>query len=98
MTSSGEQQVMGRLADNIRLERVLRRESQEALAFRANIHRTQISLIESGQRSMQIMTFVKLCGALGLSPNELLKGVSWEPGRFNKGSFQIADDEVWKKS
>ncbi|MBS1860973.1 MAG: helix-turn-helix transcriptional regulator, partial [Actinobacteria bacterium] len=39
--------------------------SQEALAERAGIHRTQISLLEMGQRQPLLETFVRLAGACG---------------------------------
>jgi transcriptional regulator with XRE-family HTH domain len=61
--------------------------SQEALAFNAEIHRTQISLIESGDRLPRIDTVIKLAGGLGVLPCELLDGIVWEvrgsrPGRM----------------
>jgi transcriptional regulator with XRE-family HTH domain len=61
--------------------------SQEALAYNAEIHRTQISLIEWGERLPRIDTVIKLAGGLGVSPCELLDGIVWElrgsrPGRI----------------
>lgn len=40
--------------------------SQETVAWRAEIHRTQISLIESGRRLPRIDTLIKIAGAIGV--------------------------------
>lgn len=93
----GEQQALQRLGDNIRFERTIRRLSQESVAFTAGIHRTQITLIETGQRSLRVLTFVRLCGALGLSADELLKGIAWQPGSYGEGHFLTPGDESWKR-
>jgi transcriptional regulator with XRE-family HTH domain len=53
--------------------------SQEELAFRPAIHRTQISLLEGGHRMPRVETLVKLAGSLGATPNDLLAGIAWEP-------------------
>lgn len=92
-----EREIRERLGEKVSVERFLRRESQEALAARAGINRVQISLIETGQRTMLLTTFVRLCGALELSPDELLDGISFDPGRFNHGVFRIVGDKVWKQ-
>jgi transcriptional regulator with XRE-family HTH domain len=66
--------------------------SQEALAERAGIHRTQISLIETGQRMPLLETFVRLAGALEQTPGELLGPIRWMPG--SPGSFYLGEDET----
>jgi transcriptional regulator with XRE-family HTH domain len=53
--------------------------SQEELAFRAAIHRTQVSLMESGNRLPRALTLVQLAGSLDATPNDLLDGIAWEP-------------------
>jgi transcriptional regulator with XRE-family HTH domain len=53
--------------------------TQEELAFRAAIHRTQVSLLENGGRMPRVHTLVCLAGALGVTPNDLLEGIVWEP-------------------
>jgi len=40
--------------------------TQEELAVRASVHRTQVGLLESGQRQPRIETLVKLAGALSI--------------------------------
>lgn len=53
--------------------------SQEELAFRAAIHRTQVSLLEGGDRMPRVEALVKLAGGLGTNTNDLLGGIAWEP-------------------
>jgi transcriptional regulator with XRE-family HTH domain len=69
----------GRFAANLKRLRREAAQSQEDLAFRAGVHRTQISLLEGGERMPRVETLVKLAGALGITPNDLLDGISWEP-------------------
>jgi transcriptional regulator with XRE-family HTH domain len=64
--------------------------SQEELAFRASIHRTQISLMESGKRLPRFETLVKLVGALGTTPAALMRGIAWEPNVSQAGGFRVA--------
>jgi transcriptional regulator with XRE-family HTH domain len=54
--------------------------SQEAVAERARINRTQISLYETGRRMPMLETFVRLAGALDQRPDELLGPIRWMPG------------------
>ena len=65
--------------------------SQEELAFRASVHRTQISLMESGKRLPRFETLVKLLGALGASPEDLMKGIAWEPNVSHAGGLRVSD-------
>lgn len=67
--------------------------SQEELAVRASLHRTQIGLLERGSRLPRIDTLVKLAGALGIPAGELLDGMGWEPGSSTVGDFSIADGD-----
>jgi transcriptional regulator with XRE-family HTH domain len=68
-----------RFAANMRRLREDADISQEELAFRAALHRTQISLLENGHRMPRVFTLVCLAGALGVTPNDLLDGIVWEP-------------------
>jgi transcriptional regulator with XRE-family HTH domain len=68
-----------RFAANLRRLRGGAGLSQETLAFRAGMHRTQISLLEGGERMPRVETLVKLAGALGATPSDLLDGIDWEP-------------------
>lgn len=61
--------------------------TQEDLAFRASLHRTEIGLLERGGRLPRIDTLAKLAGALGVEPGELFLGIAWEPGNVRYGRF-----------
>jgi transcriptional regulator with XRE-family HTH domain len=58
--------------ENVRKYRVMRKLSQEELANRAELHRTQITLIESGKRCPRLDTIYKLATALNIKPEKLL--------------------------
>jgi transcriptional regulator with XRE-family HTH domain len=68
-----------RFAANLRHLRAAAGLSQENLALRAGIHRTQVSLLEGGKRMPRVFTLVCLAGSLGVTPNDLLEGIVWEP-------------------
>jgi transcriptional regulator with XRE-family HTH domain len=61
--------------------------SQEKVAFRASLHRTEIGHLEGGTRLPRIDTLMKLAGALGVAPGELLDGIAWERGQSESGRF-----------
>jgi transcriptional regulator with XRE-family HTH domain len=79
--------VSERFAANLKKLREVARLPQEELAVRAGIHRTQISLIEGGHRMPRLDTLIKLAGALGVTPNDLLDGIVWEPSQHRPGRF-----------
>ena len=66
----------GRNLRRIRKERGL---SQETLAFRAEVHRTEVSLLERGKRDPGVNMTLRLAGALGVNPGELLVGAAFVP-------------------
>jgi transcriptional regulator with XRE-family HTH domain len=80
--------VLGRRIRRIRRDQEL---SQEAVAWVAGIHRTQISLYEHGQRMPLIASFVRLAGGVGVSPCTLLDGITWEGGESRGGGFVLPD-------
>lgn len=51
--------------------------SQVGTAERAGLHRTEVALVEHGQRIPRLDTLVKLAGAVEVAPCELLVGMSW---------------------
>lgn len=83
------QALADRFAENLRVERARARLSQEDLAFRAEVHRTQISLMESGQRLPRLETLIKIAGALGVGIEVLAQGVSFQPTVFKRGGFSV---------
>lgn len=46
--------------------------SQEALGFKADLHRTYISQLELGQRNPSYTTLIKLANALSVSVHDLM--------------------------
>lgn len=66
-------------AANLRRERRLAGLNQEQAAARAQIHRTEVSLLERCGRIPRIDTLLKLAGALEVGPSELLTGIEWIP-------------------
>jgi len=53
--------------------------SQEEVGVRAGLHRTEIGLLERGERVPKIDTLIKLAVALEVDPAQLLAGIEWVP-------------------
>jgi transcriptional regulator with XRE-family HTH domain len=68
-----------RFAVNLRHARDAAGISQEELAERCEIHRTEVSLLERGGREPRLGTMVKLAVALGTTPEALCAGIGWDP-------------------
>lgn len=66
--------------------------TQEELAFRASLHRTEIGLLERGGRIPKIDTAAKLAGSLGVTLAVLLDGIEWHPGEFQRGYFRASGE------
>lgn len=60
--------------------------SQIGTAERAGLDRTEINLLEHGQRVPRLDTIVKLAGAVEVQPCALLKGLAWELDPPEEGS------------
>ena len=67
--------------------------SQEELGVRATLHRTEIGLLERGERVPRIDTVIKVAGALSISATELIEGIRWSPGRTTAGSFSVEPEK-----
>jgi transcriptional regulator with XRE-family HTH domain len=80
--------VAERFSDNLAYYRDKAGLSQEALASRAEIHRTQIGELLRGKQLPRLDTLIKLAGALNVSPCDLLEGINWEPAA-QTGKFKI---------
>lgn len=61
--------------------------SQEEVGIRAALHRTEIGLLERGERIPRLDTAAKLAGAVGVPVAELLAGIEWTPGDVRPGRF-----------
>ncbi|MBS1882486.1 MAG: helix-turn-helix transcriptional regulator [Actinobacteria bacterium] len=89
--------VAGRFGENLR--RVRKREdlSQERLARRASLHRTEIGLLEKGERVCRIDTLIRLAGAMAVPPGELFDGIDWVPGPETNGTFVFGAGSISRK-
>ncbi|MGB7589094.1 MAG: helix-turn-helix transcriptional regulator [Solirubrobacterales bacterium] len=67
--------------------------SQEQLGVRAGLHRTEIGLLERGQRVPRIDTLIKLATSLPADVHDLLDGISWKPGEPRAGLFELAEED-----
>ena len=79
----------GRNLKRIREERDV---SQDELAVRASLHRTEISQLERGQRMARMDTLLKISASLNVSPSDLLAGIVWERGTSRRGRFRETGD------
>jgi len=88
MSRGGNRQVAKRFGVNLREARKAAGLSQEALAIRASLHRTEIGLLERGERMPGIDTAAMVAGAVGAPIEQLYAGIVWLPapdvqeGRF----------------
>lgn len=78
-----------RFGENLRHCRRMSGLSQEETAFRANLHRTEIGLLERGERVPRLDTVVRLAGAVSVMPAVLLEGIAWEVPTRNPGRMKI---------
>lgn len=85
--------VAERFATNLRMLRAKIGMSQEELAFRAEVHRTQISLMEGARRLPRLDTIAKLAGALEVPVGDLTDGIAWTPSQHRPGGFLIGGDD-----
>lgn len=66
--------------------------SQERVAARAALHRTEIGLLERGGRTPRIDTLLRLAAAVECEPARLLRGIEWVPAAESAaGSFYIME-------
>jgi transcriptional regulator with XRE-family HTH domain len=71
-----------RIADNVFLQRRRAEYSQEEIAELARVSAGQIGSIENGKVLGMLDTYVRLAGALSLTLDDLLAGVTWTPGEI----------------
>ena len=79
--------IAARFGDNLRHARKDAGLSQEEVSIRASLHRTEIGLLERGERVPRIDTAIKLAGAVGVPLSELAAGIEWSPGFSRPGRF-----------
>ena len=78
-----------RFGQNLRRCRRAAGLSQEDVAFLASLHRTEIGLLERGQRRARVDTVVRLAAAVSVPPGELFKGIVWELPTMGEGQLKI---------
>lgn len=71
--------------------------SQEELGTLAQLHRTEIGMLEHGTRLARVDTLMKLAGALEISPSELLEGIHWTAAPRDEGFFTISDRSLGER-
>jgi len=55
--------------------------SQEELGFVSGLHRTEIGLLERGERLPRLDTLLKVAAGVGVRiDSPLVEGISWRPG------------------
>jgi transcriptional regulator with XRE-family HTH domain len=79
-----------RFGRNLRRERVRAELTQEEVADLAGMHRTEVSLLETGGRIPRLKTLLKLVGAIGTSTDLLLEGIDWVPAATGPGGFEVS--------
>jgi transcriptional regulator with XRE-family HTH domain len=83
--------VSERFGENLLRIRQARKLSQENVAEMAQIHRTQISLLESGRQQPLLETVVRLAGALDVPVEALFEGILWQPSPVGPGRFLVEE-------
>ncbi|MGD9735216.1 MAG: helix-turn-helix domain-containing protein [Solirubrobacterales bacterium] len=66
---------------NLRRWRLKRDLSGEQVSQLADIDRSAVWLIEKGKRLPDLETLIKLAGALGIEPDELLRGIGFRAAK-----------------
>jgi transcriptional regulator with XRE-family HTH domain len=67
--------------------------SQEAVAYRAALHRTEVGLLERGLRTPRIDTVAKLAAAVSVPPGDLFDGIVWELPTTSEGRLKSPPPE-----
>jgi len=90
----------GRQVDRVAAERIGRNVfmarrraglSQEELGVLAGLHRTEIGMVENGERLPRVDTLLKLAFSLAVRVEDLVAGIEWiAPAPSHPGSFAIA--------
>lgn len=67
-----------RFAAHLRKARLAAGLTQDELGDSCHLHRTEVSLLERGGREPRLSTLIKLASALGVTPESLCAGISWD--------------------
>ena len=75
--------------NRLRVCRIRAEVSQEALGEMTALHRTEIGLLERGEREPRLSTIVKLASALEAPLHELVGEIGWNPDGAGSGEFEF---------
>lgn len=75
MKANNEKFFLEELGLQIKLERTKEKLSQESLAYKSNLDRTYIGMIERGQKNPTILTILKITNALNISLLDLFENI-----------------------
>lgn len=67
-----EKEILAKIVENIRIERLRKKLTQEKLAEEFGITQKYVNLIENGKANPSIIIVVKICNALKIDLNSLL--------------------------
>jgi transcriptional regulator with XRE-family HTH domain len=82
--------VAQRFAENLARQLAKSPLSQEEVAARAEIHRTQITKLLKGNQICRLDTAIRLAGALDIEPGRLIEGITWDPAASISGEFKAS--------
>lgn len=68
-----KEEILIRFGERVRFYRKQKGLSQEQLAFKADLHRTYIGMIERAEKNITLINIEKIATALDLNIDELLK-------------------------
>lgn len=80
--------VAERFAQNLSHYRAQSDLTVEALAARADIHRTQVSDYLNAKALPRLDALVRLAGSLDVSVAQLIEGISWDPA-VTAGEYRL---------
>jgi transcriptional regulator with XRE-family HTH domain len=68
-----KQNILFVFGENVRKRRRIQEISQEELAYRADLHRTYIGMIERAEKNITLLNMEKIANALEVTIEDLLK-------------------------
>ncbi len=72
MNADYSEQIKRKFGERLRILRIAKGMSQEALALASGLDRTYIGGVERGERNISIVNIHKIANGLGVSPKDLL--------------------------
>jgi transcriptional regulator with XRE-family HTH domain len=85
-----DREVGRKLGRNLWMARRRAGYSQEALGELCGLHRTEVGMVENGQRLPRVDTLMKLATALEIGVEKLVEGIEWiPPAPSANGSFVV---------